>query len=514
MDKQQVRTCLDATFAAGDKAAYMRLANARFMASVVEVLWDIRGEMVALSQDATAFRQLSERIESARKQPGVRGRCLEVFPAERRALVRFGGIREEVTVSPHLEMESLGPGTEVLIQGNQTGGRTIADIRMDTGFDGCITTIAEMLDGYRAAIDENGAKVIAQIAGGLDCVAGNTVRYDPVAHLVLEVLERGEIAALRLEKPPKHTFDDIGGLTEQKLMLRERLIYPVIYKEVFVKYGLEVAKGALLYGPPGCGKNLLASAVFNEMRVLRGGKTTEGFFVINGPECLSEWAGKTERTIREVFQRAREAADKSGLPSVVFWDELESLAGTRRDSPTYMPEKTVVPTLLAELQGLEEHGGVVLLAATNRPDLVDPALLRPGRLGDVLVEVPRPNRGAGADILVKHFRRELPSTLAAMVDHGLVERLVAHIYDTELPLAAPRGGVLRRDLVSGALCAQIAKELILSACLSEICGTQGPTMKDGLAVADRLILAQILAQTSDNGGSLLVRPLQTGGYPG
>lgn len=514
MDKHQVRACLDATFAAGNKEAFMRLADARFLASVVEAAWDMRGELAGLAKDAAAFQQLTERIEAARKQPGVRGRCLEAFPAERRALVRFGGVREEVTVAPHIEMGSLRPGTEVLLQGNQTGGRTIADLREDTGFDGCLATVAEMLDGYRAAIEENGAKVIAQVAEGLDCAAGSTVRYDPVAHLVLEVLERGEVAALRLERPPRHTFDDIGGLAAQKLLLRERLIYPVVHREAFSRYGLDIAKGALLHGPPGNGKTMLAGAIFNEMRALRGGDATEGFFVINGPECLSEWAGKTERTIREVFQRAREAANRSGLPSVVFWDELESLAGIRRDSPTYMPEKTVVPTLLAELQGLEEHGGVVFLAATNRPDLVDPALLRPGRLGDVLVEVPRPGREAGAEILARRFRGELPSPLAALVDHGLVERIVAHVYDTGTPLASPFGGVLRRDMASGALLAHVAKELILSACLSEICGKRGSMMDDSLAVVDRLMAAQIMAQTRDSGGALPSRPLQTGGYPG
>jgi len=275
----------------------------------------------------------------------------------------------------------------------------------------------------------------------------------------------------------------------------------------------------LLHGPPGCGKTIMAGAVFNEMRSLRGNTDTEGFFVINGPECLSEWAGRTERTIREVFQKARAVAERTGHPSVIFWDELESLACTRHDSPTYMPEKTVVPTLLAELQGLEDHGGVVFLAATNRPDLVDPALLRPGRLGDVIVPIPRPDKTAGTEILLKQFRGELPIALAALLDHGLVDRIVRHIYDTERPLAtlgSPNGTatVMRGDLANGALFAQIAKELILSACLSEICGKQGPTMDDGPAVADRLMVAQILAQTSDSGGGLPVRRLQTGGASG
>jgi proteasome-associated ATPase len=384
-----------------------------------------------------------------------------------------------------------------------------------------VATVVELLNDRRAVVEDGGTKIVAQVADNVECIAGGNVRYDPVAHLVLEVLKDEGATDLKLERPPRYTFDDIGGLTEQKLQLRERLIYPITHKKTFQKYGLEVAKGALLHGPPGCGKTMLAGAIFNEMRALRSDTAPlEGFFVISGPECLSEWAGRTERTIREVFQRARAMADKSGLPSVIFWDELESLAGTRHDSPTYMPEKTIVPTLLAELQGLEEHAGVIFLAATNRPDLVDPALLRPGRLGDVIVSVPRPNKVAGSEILTRHFRRELPPALSVLIDHGLSDKILTYIYDTDRPLATMRGtrnetvGVIRRDLASGALLAQIAKELILSACLSEICGKPGPTLDDGLVVTDRLMVAQILAQTSDSGGTLPVRRLQTGGLSG
>jgi len=874
MDKQQIRAHLEAAFTGGDKTPFMNLMNGRFLGAIAETIWDMRNEMEEFSKNTAMLRQLSERIEATRRQPGIRGRCLEVFPDDRKALVRFGGVREEMAISPQLDIGKLQPGVEVLIQGAQSGARTIVDLREDTGFDGCVVTIADLLGGHRAIVDENGSKIIVQIADGIECVVGNTVRYDPVAHLVLEVLENGETTTLQLGELPKHTFDDIGGLVEQKLQLRERLIYPIIYKETFQKYGLDVVKGALLHGPPGCGKaqplgaeimtpfgyikmgdvavgdlvstpdgkwakvvgvfpqgekdiycvffsdrtsteccedhlwhtstkndrdagrpgsiktlrqiisslkygtdkrcnhlipmtkpiqflseatlpldpylvgvllgdgglsggtpvvttsdlemiecvckllpqgmvakkilnskydyrlinggsrnshvgnklfatcenlgikgcrswekfvpqpykmgsvktriallqglldtdgtvsmngygtsfassserlvndvkflveslggkatistkkphysykgcklagresfivfislpasitpfrlerkckryiprskyqparfidrveyvgkkqaqcilidhpqhlyltnnfivthnTLLAGAIFNEMRALRGDKAPlEGFFVISGPECLSEWVGRTERTIREVFQKARAVADKSGLPSVIFWDELESLASTRRDSPTYMPEKTIVPTLLSELQGLEEHSGVVFLAATNRPDLVDPALLRPGRLGDVIVMIPRPDKAAAFEILTKYFRGILPVALIALVDHGLVAKIIEHIYDTDRPLATMRRtqgdtiGVLRRDLASGALLAQIAKELILSACLSEVCGKQGPTMDDGIVIADRLMVAQVMAQTIDSGGSLPTRRLQTGGLSG
>lgn len=339
MDKQQVRACLDTAFAANDKTTLKTLMNGRFLGAIMDALWDLRSEVGSNpSQDAAALRQLSERIEAARRQPGVRGRCLEVFHDKRRALVRFGSIREEVTIAPNLEATDLKVGTEVLIQGAQTGGRTIVDVRADTGCDGVVATVVELLNDRRAVVEDGGTKIVAQVADNVECIAGGNVRYDPVAHLVLEVLKDEGATDLKLERPPRYTFDDIGGLTEQKLQLRERLIYPITHKKTFQKYGLEVAKGALLHGPPGCGKTMLAGAIFNEMRALRSDTAPlEGFFVISGPECLSEWAGRTERTIREVFQRARAMADKSGLPSVIFWDELESLAGTRHDSPTYMP---------------------------------------------------------------------------------------------------------------------------------------------------------------------------------
>lgn len=218
---------------------------------------------------------------------------------------------------------------------------------------------------------------------------------------------------------------------------------------------------------------MIASAIYNEMAKIKNSKTSTGFFIINGPSVLSKWAGQTEATIRKIFKEARDIAKISGFPSIIFWDEIESITGKRKDTSTYTPEKTVVPTLLAELQGVEKDNDVILIGASNRPDLIDPALMRPGRLGDIILEIPPPEREAAVEIFNAKFTKDVPISLKQAVEQGLVEKLVSHIYDSEKPLAVAKTDgkdifITRQELVSGAFLANMRDEIIRKACLAEI----------------------------------------------
>lgn len=509
MNKREARLQLERFFGIGDKSEFIQVAKDLQPPMAAEILWDMRAQSAKLAGAAAELKQLQERIQTMKGKPGFRTRCLEILDG-RRVLLQLGSVREEAAIAPHLDLNNLGPGTEVLVQGNQSN-RMVVDTRESYRVDGNIGTVSQVLDGNRAVMDEAGRKIVLCVAEGLELSAGSSVRYDPTARVILEVLEEGRTPEFDLVDTPLYSFDDIGGLEDEKRKLRERIIYPLIYRDRFQKYGLGAIRGGLLHGPPGCGKTMLASAIFNEMTGIRRKDNPDleacdarkGFFVINGPEPLSMWIGNTEASIRDLFRKAREFAEKSGFPSLIFWDELESVAGTRRDSPTYKPEKTVVPTLLAELQGLEDGGDVIFLGATNRPDLIDPALLRAERLGDAIVEIPRPDRGDALSILTKSLSQELPAALKVLAEQGLAEVIVSHVYDSKSALTmirqydGARAPLMRCELASGALFVQVVKELKLVACMAEILGrNESVSMPDGPRIIDDILEAQASARSS------------------
>jgi len=245
---------------------------------------------------------------------------------------------------------------------------------------------------------------------------------------------------------------------------------------------------------------MIAKGIFNEMLRMKYGALNyvDGFFVVNGPEMLNKWAGNTEASIRALFKVARETAIKSDFPVVIFWDEIESVTGRRKDSETYTPEKTIVPTLLAELQGLEESANVILIGATNRPDLIDSALMRPGRLGDAILEIPRPDKDTAEQILNAMFNKEhKPPGLQDLLDNEITNVLTNHIYDSQNPLAYAkfRSGatkpLMRQEMVSGALFAQIGEEIVYRYCLAEINDTKRLDPKEAIEMIDNILLTQI-----------------------
>jgi proteasome-associated ATPase len=510
MDRYEIRREIQRAFLNSNKSHLHEILNKEDIINLVDILWEYMEEADSghvakrnLIEKQNELEELLKKIKALNDKSGQRTRCLEVLP-DRRALVQLGPLKEEVMISPSVNINQLKIGTEVLVIGSNEG-RLIAAIRKSSLREGHLTKIHNILDDDRVIVEDGGREFILRLAEGIKCNKGDKVRYDLDSQMVLEVLESAESSTFSLSEIPEATFDDVKGLEAEKEFLRERIIYPVVYKEKFNKYGIKPIRAALFHGPAGCGKTYLAGAIFNEMiKLKREGPITQnprnykGFFVINGPEVLSKWAGTTEDTIRKIFEEARKAATESKCPSLIFWDEIESITRKRTDSATYTPEKTVVPTLLSEIQGLESTHNVILIGATNRPDLIDPALMRPGRLGDAIIEIPRPDRQAAKDILEKSFiRDELPTSLKDLLSQGLVEQLVAHVYDNKNPLAFARlqdgssNPLMRQELVNGALFSQLGEEIVRKTCMIEINNSESPKILELLKMSDNILLSQI-----------------------
>ena len=241
--------------------------------------------------------------------------------------------------------------------------------------------------------------------------AGDTVLMDSRSGLLLEKLPRPEVEELVLEEVPDISYADVGGLDSQIEQITDAVELPFLHQDLFIEYKLPAPKGILLYGPPGCGKTLIAKAVANtlakKVAEVSGDKQARSFFLnIKGPELLNKYVGETERQIRLVFQRAREKSEE-GWPVIVFFDEMDSLFRTRGSGISSDIESTIVPQLLTEIDGVEALKNVIVIGASNREDLIDPAILRPGRL-DVKIKIERPNEEAAAQIFSRYLTATCP----------------------------------------------------------------------------------------------------------
>jgi proteasome-associated ATPase len=471
--------------------------------TLIELIWEYMSEA---ESSYAELKTLRTKIEALNNKSGQRVRCMDVLP-NRRALVKLGPVTEELLISPSVDVSKLTPGCEVLVVGG-SDGRMVAEIRDPFLTEGRFSKVARKIDDKRFVLEDGGHQLIMRTIDGVECDVGDEVRYDLDSLLILETLSHKEDSSFTLGETPTVCFDDVKGIDDEKRYLMERIVYPAVYKERFQEYGLSTIRGAVLHGPPGTGKTMLAAAIFNEMAKLKKVNDSKGFFVVNGPEVLNKWAGQTEETIRKLFKEARKVAEQSGLPSVIFWDEIESIASRRKDSATYTPEKTVVPTLLAELQGVKDAGSIILIGATNRADLLDPALMRPGRLGDAVLEIPRPDRdGALAIVQSNVERNKVPQGLQPLLEGGLVEKLVAYVYDNPKPLVRAKLksgeiiGLMRQEMVNGALFAQVGEELIRNACMAEIYNSEPPTEQDAIQMIDNILLNQtgVLDSGTKNG---------------
>ncbi|HJR46200.1 MAG TPA: proteasome ATPase, partial [Actinomycetota bacterium] len=245
-------------------------------------------------------------------------------------------------------------------------------------------------------------------------------------------LPKPEVEELILEEVPDISYDDIGGLDEQIEEIRDAVELPFLHKDLFTEHELEPPKGILLYGPPGCGKTLVAKAVANslakQIAAKLGQKTHRSYFLnIKGPELLNKYVGETERQIRMIFQRAKEKSEE-GVPIIVFFDEMDSLFRTRGSGISSDIESTIVPQLLAEIDGVETLKNVIVVGASNREDLIDPAILRPGRL-DVKIKIERPDEKAARSIFSKYLTARLPVAASAVERSGSPEKAIDEIID-------------------------------------------------------------------------------------
>ena len=352
-----------------------------------------------------------------------------------------GGRKMRVSLHPDIEPDVLRRGNEVVL--NESLNVILA--REGEG-QGEVVVLKELLDGGRRALVYGRAdeERVADLADGLIGVklrAGDTVLMESRTGLLIEKLERPEVEELVLEEVPDVTYADVGGLDDQIEAITDAVELPYLYLELYTEHKLPAPKGILLYGPPGCGKTLIAKAVANSLAKkvaeVTGNTNTRSYFLnIKGPELLNKYVGETERQIRLVFQRAREKSEE-GVPVIVFFDEMDSLFRTRGTGISSDMESTIVPQLLAEIDGVETLKDVIVIGASNREDLIDPAILRPGRL-DVKIRIERPNETAAAQIFGRYLTPDLPldegevRTLGggdpAKATQAMIESTVAEMY--------------------------------------------------------------------------------------
>ena len=382
---------------------------------------------------------LREEVDKLTQPPSAYGSVLGVNP-DGTVDISAGGRKMRVAVLPEVAGD-LERGTEVVLNDSFT----IVDARPADG-TGELVTLKELIDaGSRAIVvgraDEERVCDVAASLRDVPLRSGDALRMDPRSGLLLERLARPEVEELVLEEVPDISYGDVGGLDGQIEQIADAVELPFLHADLFAEHKLPAPKGILLYGPPGCGKTLIAKAVANSLahKVAEAAGDSEArsyFLNIKGPELLNKYVGETERQIRLVFQRAREKSEE-GWPVIVFFDEMDSMFRTRGTGISSDMESTIVPQLLAEIDGVEALRNVIVIGASNREDLIDPAILRPGRL-DVKIKIERPDEEAATQIFGRYLTIDLPLDAGEVTSLGggdrgkcvqaMIESTVAEMY--------------------------------------------------------------------------------------
>ena len=470
---------------------------------------EIKGQ---LAQAAQQNEKLTTVLEEAREQLAVLREEVEKLTAPPNPFgtvlgvntdstvdVMSGGRKMRVNAQPSVDIKQLQRGQEVLLNDSMN----IVEVR---SFErqGEVVSIKEVLGDNRILVlahaDEERVVELAEPLENEKLRAGDHVRVELRTGLAYEKLIRPEVEELVLEEVPDISYEQVGGLRDQIESIRDAVELPYVHRDLFEEYDLVAPKGVLLYGPPGCGKTLIAKAVANSLAEAvakrMGHDDARSYFLnIKGPELLNKYVGETERQIRLIFQRAKEKADE-GVPVIVFFDEMDSLFRTRGSGISSDVESTIVPQLLSELDGVESLKNVMVIGASNREDLIDPAILRPGRL-DVKIKIARPDAEAARQIFKIYIAPDLPFDETALADAGgdrmtlieqMVEATVERMYSTDeenrfLEVTYQNGDretLYFKDFSSGAMIENIVRRAKKDAIKRRIAGESGGIVVDDL----------------------------------
>jgi proteasome-associated ATPase len=398
--------------------------------------------VTALTSEREKIEALKEEVEKLTRPPATFGVFLgrnedgsvDVFTA---------GRKMRVNVDPELEPEALRRGSEVILN----EALNVVEVLGQDSVGEVVTIKAVLADDRAIVIGRGDEEMVGLISGRLReevFRAGDALLYDPRSGQLLERLPKEQVEELVLEEIPDITYEDIGGLEKQIEAIRDAVELPFLYAELFHEHQLKPPKGVLLYGPPGCGKTLIAKAVANslakEVAQKTGRSDAHSYFLnVKGPELLNKYVGETERQIRLIFQRAKEKSEE-GFPVIVFFDEMDSIFRTRGSGISSDVENTIVPQLLSEIDGVETLKNVIVIGASNREDMIDPAILRPGRL-DVKIKIERPDAEQARSIMTKYLNPLVPihadETQPSGGDTGkavarMIDRTIERMYSEDL----------------------------------------------------------------------------------